>query len=310
MQTRTDENALAGELSISRERAIARRYIGRIQWEMILWGLGQLALWLTVLVLGIRGDIPLWLGFPIATFCCAFAYLPSHEAQHGNIAGHHENLQWLNDLVGHASLLNLGYPYGYLRATHMQHHAFTNEPELDPDHHYITESWWQAALEAHREPNRAVLERHLANNPVFERDLTNGILARKLMTLVQLVCAVIWPLPVFFLWWLPQKLGISYTVVFLSWRPHQPARETSRYRNAKIWLPRVLPRYLVQSMTHHAIHHLYPRIPHWSQPAALRELRPFIEARGMAGADLLADYPYGPRAGATTEPERAPHPGS
>jgi beta-carotene hydroxylase len=70
MQPRTDENALAGELSISHERAIARRYIGRIQWEMILWGLGQLALWLTVLVLGIRGDIPLWLGFPIATFCC------------------------------------------------------------------------------------------------------------------------------------------------------------------------------------------------------------------------------------------------
>ena len=99
--------------SLARERAVARKYIGRVQWEMILWGLGQFSVWLTILILGIQGRFPLWLGFPIATVLCCLAYLPSHEAQHGNIAGRHENLRWLNDLVGHVSLLNLNFPYSY-----------------------------------------------------------------------------------------------------------------------------------------------------------------------------------------------------
>lgn len=288
---------VAPEFSLARERAIARRHIGRVQWEMVLWGLGQFTVWLTTLILGIRGEIPLWLGFPIAVVCCCVAYLPSHEAQHGNISGRHEKLRWLNELVGHISLLNLGFPYRYARATHMQHHAFTNDPTRDSDHHYVGEHWWQAALAAHRDPPLELLERQSEKNPVFSDDLIASALTRKLMSFVQLAAAIVWPLPVFFLWWLPQKIGLSYLVVFLSWMPHRPGEETGRYRNANFWLPRFGPRYLVQSMTHHALHHLYPRIPHWSQPAALRELRPFIEARGMAGAEVLEDYPFGPRAG-------------
>ena len=69
--------AQSPDLSLSAERRIARRYIGRVQWEMVLVGLGQFLVWLSVFVAGTQGLIPLWAGFPIAVLCCCFAYLPS-----------------------------------------------------------------------------------------------------------------------------------------------------------------------------------------------------------------------------------------
>ncbi len=274
-------------MSVRAERAVARKYIGRIQWEMILIALGQFSVWLTVFVLGIRGVLPLWAGFPIAVVCCCLAYLPSHEAQHGNIAGAREELRWLNTLVGNLSLANLCFPYVYARATHMKHHAYTNDPERDPDHHYVADRWWKAALEVHREPSLALVQRHLNEDPVFRKDVTQGVIIRKGFSILMVACAIAWPLPTLLLWWLPSKIGLSYLTVFFSYMPHRPGTERSRYRLARFWQTKFVPRYVVQSMTHHAVHHMYPRIPHWSQPEALQELEPFIVAHGMEGAELL-----------------------
>jgi len=278
------------DLSLTEERRTARQFIGRVQWEMIVIGLGQFAVWLAVFVAGTQGWIPLWAGFLIATLCCCFAYLPSHEAQHGNIAGDHENLRWLNDLVGHISIANLCFPYRYAQVTHMRHHAFANDPTKDPDHHYVGEHWRHAALAVHRDPPQEILAAHMALDPVFTRDLERAIPLKKLFSLTMLICAVLWPLPTLFLWWLPSKIGLSYTTVFFSWMPHRPADQSERYQLARFWKIPFLPRYAVQSMTHHAVHHLYPRIPHWSQPEAVQALRPFIESHQMRGAEILETY--------------------
>ena len=61
------------DLSIEAERKLARTFMGRIEWEMILIGLGQFTLWLTTWVLVIQGLVPLWLGsiVVILSTCCA-----------------------------------------------------------------------------------------------------------------------------------------------------------------------------------------------------------------------------------------------
>ena len=43
------------DLSPKAERGVARQYMGRIQWEMILIGVGQSSIWITTLVLSIIG---------------------------------------------------------------------------------------------------------------------------------------------------------------------------------------------------------------------------------------------------------------
>ena len=95
------------DLSPKAERTVARTFMGRIQWEMILIGLGQTAVWITVFVLTILDAVPLWVGFVVATVCMGLAYLPSHEGQHGNLSGRRDRWRWLDPVVGQISVIGL-----------------------------------------------------------------------------------------------------------------------------------------------------------------------------------------------------------
>ena len=102
---------IAAEFSFEKEKAIAKSFSQRFQWEMILIGLGQAAIWLSLWPLVLNGFLDLSLGFLIASLCACFAYLPSHEAQHGNYSRGNPKLRWLDRFVGHISLITLKFPY-------------------------------------------------------------------------------------------------------------------------------------------------------------------------------------------------------
>ena len=53
------------DLSIEVEREVARTFMGRIEWEMILIGLGQFTIWVVTWILVVNGIIPLFVGFLI-----------------------------------------------------------------------------------------------------------------------------------------------------------------------------------------------------------------------------------------------------
>ncbi len=125
---------VSAEFSFEKEKAIAKSFSQRFQWEMILIGIGQAMIWLSLWPLVINGIIPLWAGFCIASLCACFAYLPSHESQHGNYSRGNPKMRWLDSLVGHITLITLISPYEILRVTHMKHHAYTNDHEKDPDY--------------------------------------------------------------------------------------------------------------------------------------------------------------------------------
>ena len=117
-----------------REREIARKYMQGISIPMVLWPILNLSCWLALWPLVLTGIMPLWLAFPIALVNITLAYLPSHEAQHDIYARPGDKLRWLNEAIGHLSLIPLAYGYRILRLTHLEHHKNTNDPVLDPDH--------------------------------------------------------------------------------------------------------------------------------------------------------------------------------
>ena len=125
---------IAAEFSFEKEKAIAKSFSQRFQWEMMLIGLGQAAIWLSLWPLVLNGFLDLWAGFLIASLCACFAYLPSHEAQHGNYSRGNPKLRWLDSLVGHITLVTLKFPYHILRITLLKHLAYTNDQEKDPDY--------------------------------------------------------------------------------------------------------------------------------------------------------------------------------
>ncbi len=274
------------------ERDIARKYMGKLSIPMVLWPIANLSCWLALWPLVMTGTLPLWAGFIIATINVTLSYLPSHEAQHDIYARPGDKLRWLNEAIGHLSLIPLAYGYRALRLTHLEHHKHTNNPELDPDHIFnhgaslwetvkITISGFQPVSKG-SQSYAACLER--LGSPEAKRAYIEQIAILLTHIGILFACAANgYALEAFLLWWLPMKLAVIYIRIYLSWLPHFPGHATGRYKDTRgfsswfgVWSS--------LGMTAHIVHHLHPRIPLDKTPAALRELYPILEARDC---DLL-----------------------
>ena len=285
-----ESSNIASAFSFENEKAIAKSYSQRFQWEMILIGLGQAIIWLSLWPLVLNGFLDLWLGFLIASLCACFAYLPSHEAQHGNYSRGNPKLKWLDGFVGHISLITLKFPYHILRITHMKHHAYTNDPEKDPDY-----------LNAHTKSLLTVIKNVLdgstlqfgkyvdvfSSDKAFVNSFQRAIPLAMFYKLAPMVLVVIFPLETLLLWWLPAKIGSVYTTVFFSYYPHLET-STGRYKDTRFWA-HWMPRFLNHSMQLHFIHHLHPSIGHYDEPKAIEALKPFLIARKVPGANNIPD---------------------
>jgi len=275
-----------GELDIL-ERKIASKYMHIIPWGAVAWGLGNCLVWLSLWPLVLMDIVSIWLAAPIATLNVMLAYLPSHEAQHNIIARQGHPLRWLNELVGHVSVIPFGIPFRLLRHTHMEHHAHANHPELDPDYRVsnMGSNDWQFY-------KNTILGRQPASkdNDAYPQALVRT--GKSHVMLDALACNVIY-LSVLFtmawtghaieaalLWWLPKQITITYVNYYLSWMPHQPAEHQGRYKDT-LPFKSMLGNIGSMGMQYHAVHHLYPRIPLSLTPAAFRELRPILIRKGM-----------------------------
>lgn len=266
------------------ERRIAGKYMNRVPWGAVAWGIGNCLCFIALFPLVLMDIVPLWLGFIIATLNVTLAYLPSHEAQHNIIAGKGKPLRWLNELVGHVSTIPLVYPYRVLRATHMEHHKHTNDPERDCDidlHAKSNADFFYKAL-LNRQP---VSARSGAYGRCLERTgQQNLIMDAVLMQSAYLIImfAMAWSghaIEAALLWWLPKLIGETYITYYLAWAPHHPGDEEGRYRDTRAFKSR-FGNLVSMGMQFHIVHHLYPRIPLSLTPAAYRELRPILKHRG------------------------------
>jgi beta-carotene hydroxylase len=273
-------------MSIADEREIARKYIGGVPWFEVTWGLGGFALWLALWPLTATGTLPWWLSCVLATIVLCYCYLPSHEAQHGNIGRPGSRWRWLNETVGHLSMLPLLVPYRLHRAIHLKHHANTNDSERDPDIYMRAPSLWRAAYNAwlSEQPGHdgALRAEVLDDNPRKDQLILEAFIITRLTWLVMAILA--WSgfaMEVLIVWWIPRRIAGIYTPLTLSWAPHFPMQETGRYRDTRGWKSPV-GTILSAGMEYHLVHHLFPSIPLHKTPAAYRELKPLLEKEGMA----------------------------
>ncbi|MEL6529979.1 MAG: fatty acid desaturase [Pseudomonadota bacterium] len=272
------------------ELKIARKYSGKVPWIAVIWAFGNLAVWLSLWPLVFSGILPLWAAFPIATINMALVYLPTHEAQHDIVARPGTKLRWLNELVGHATSWMLVYPFEVLRITHLDHHRHTNDPELDVDITTKAPGPWSALWETvkQRQPGG---KRNLDYAASLYRSGRTDLIVLALayrVGFIGILGALAWngfALEAVFLWWLPYQIAISYIIFFLSWAPHHPGNESGRYRNTRSWKSSV-GNIGSMGMQFHIVHHLHPYIPLHLTPAAYREMRPILEARGCRLGDI------------------------
>ena len=275
--------ATASEAELMRaEREIARRHIGKFPYLAVIWAFTNTAVWLSLWPLALLGILPLWAGFIIATLNIMLSYLPSHEAQHDIIARPGDRLRWLNELVGHISIIPLVLPFRIARATHIEHHKHTNDPALDPDYS-VTSPNARAALRnslRRRQPGitdayGTTLERIGRQDLILDGIVYNLVYFFTLFGLAWSGHAIEAAL----LWWLPRHIAITYINFYLSWAPHHPGKEQGRYRNTRSFRS-IFGNIGSMGMQYHVIHHLHPRIPLYRTPRAYWEMKPILEARG------------------------------
>ena len=284
------KDAVSEEFSFEKEKAVAKKYAQRFQWEMILIGIGQACVWLSLWPLVMFGIIPLWLGFVVACFCACMAYLPSHEAQHGNYSRGDPKKRWIDALVGHITLITVMFPYEILRVTHMKHHAYTNHDDKDPD--FLTSNAKSVkevillSLDG-TSPDYQKYKEVYSSDAAFQKAFEKGVKVSLAYRLTLMSLVLLFPLQTLLLWWLPAKIGVLYTTLFFSYYPHI-GTEIGRYKNTRFW-QHWMPRYINHSMQLHFVHHLHPNIGHYDEPKAIEELKPFLIARGVPGAEEIPD---------------------
>ena len=268
------------------EREIARKYIGGMSWFMVVWPFANLICWLSLWPLVLTEILSVWIAFPIAFFNISYSYLPSHESQHDIYARPGEKLRWLNELIGHASLIPLVSSYRVLKMTHLEHHKHTNNPDFDPDYYIHAPNSFIAVCKMLkvRNPKSEFLDSYEKTLARLD-PIQAGFAKRDAMIINFFYLAVLFvmaatghALEAFLLWVLPLVLALVYIRFFLAWAPHHPGHETGRYRDTRAFksLFGVIG---TMGMTVHIVHHLHPRIPLDRTPAAFREMRPILHAR-------------------------------
>ena len=184
------------EFSFEKEKEIARSFSKRFQWEMILIGVGQATVWLSLWPLVINGYISLFFGSLIATICACFAYLPSHEAQHGNYSRGNPKRRWIDSFVSHFTLITIMFPHDLMRCTHMKHHAYTNNPEKDPDYDTASaKSLWEVitATQVGIKKYESIAE-IFENDNAFMKSFNKGVIIGMMYRVILLTLVVMFPL--------------------------------------------------------------------------------------------------------------------
>ena len=274
----------------SAERQIAAKYMRMVPWGAVAWAFSNLAVWLSLWPLVLFDIMPLWLGFIIASLNVSLCYLPSHEAQHNIFARRGQPLRWLNELVGHISVIPLVQPYRVLRDTHMEHHAHTNDPQLDPDYPVHAPSGFAFLLKSIQSRQSGSDANQSYADALQRRGKDHELIDALVYSFVHLgfLISMAWSgyaLEAALLWWLPRHIGLTYIQYYLSWAPHHPGNGRGRYKDTRAFKSR-LGNLLSLGMQYHIVHHLYPHIPLSKTPAAYRELKPILQQRGCDLGDL------------------------
>lgn len=285
-----DLSELSDAEIVKREREIVSKHSGMFPWLMVSWAFANLFCWLILWVLVLTDVVPLWLGFIIATANLTLVYLPTHDAQHNIIARPGEKLRWLNELVGHATSWMIAAPFNALRYTHFEHHKHANDAALDPDISTHAPGPWPAIWNSvqGRQPNGRRVIDYLETLQRLGRTDIVVLSAVYRLSYFAILFALAWSgyaLEAFFLWWLPLHLATTHQDFFLSWAPHNPNLATGRYRDTRSWKSSI-GNILSMGMQYHTVHHLYPYIPLDRTPAAYREMRPLLLARGVETGGL------------------------
>ncbi len=230
--------------------------------------------------------LPGWCCFFLNVLALHMAGTVIHDASH-NAA--HPN-RTINSVMGHGSALLLGFAFPVFTRVHIQHHANVNDPENDPDHYVSTGGplWMIAARFFYHEIY--FFQRRLWKND----ELMEWFLSRMFLAIVVFLGIQYGFIGYLMNYWFSPALVVGIALgLFFDYLPHRPFKETSRWKNARVY-PSPLINLLIFGQNYHLVHHLWPSIPWYKYQPAYRYMQPLLDEKGchqslglLQGKDML-----------------------
>lgn len=257
------------------------------------------ASWALVLM----GQIPLWAGCLANIVAMYFLFSPIHDAIHNAMSTNRR----LNEFFMWLILLPIvpGSKGELLRAGHMMHHRYANDPVRDPDHFTMTAPLKKLWIWFFWDFNYLVF--YLRRKEQFAGVNVGKPLRDTIMVWTLAIgIGIFYPMEILFLWFVPSRMMawlIALVFMYLPHYPHDVLHEDAPYqathmRRGLDWL--LTP--LMAWQNYHLVHHLYPPVPFYRYRRLWEARRAFHESHDPSTVRALAVRPERARDGARVSP--------
>jgi beta-carotene hydroxylase len=224
----------------------------------------------------LTGRLPAWGAVAVNALGAYLAFTVGHESVH-RLA---HRRRTVNDWLGRLAMLSLPAPYALFRSIHLQHHAYTNDAERDPDFiasrrpRVLMPLWLLGILFEYRlfYFSKRLWKRRAE---LIETVVHDGVI------LAIVVASLLggWFGPLFVLWIAPAAVAVLLLGFFFDFLPHYPYDSQERYLDTRIQPSRVA-NVLLLGQNYHLIHHSWVTVPWYRYKAVYESIAPELDAHG------------------------------
>lgn len=238
--------------------------IPKVAWGTVALLIGILLGYSIVIPAALSGHLPYSVACLVCTYLCYASFTVMHDAGHGGIFALDSKYKSLETVMGWiASVPLLLGSFRFFKIMHDRHHAYTNDPDRDPDQFNNPDHWFSLIINIYCIPARYYnkLMTVYKNDPacraayrstfVYLLAIHGSLLGLMLSGyLIEVLCFAL----------IPMLITLFLLVMFFDYLPHRPHKSLDRFSNASI-LPSRLLNFLLFGQNYHLVHHLYPRVP-------------------------------------------------
>lgn len=235
------------------------------------------ALWTLGWVGYLGGTLPGWAAVAVNAVAAYLGFTVFHESVHRT--AHRRRL--LNDALGWLPALMLTFTYPVFRSCHLQHHAHTNDPDLDPDLWVANRpAWlrpiWLLGTAVHY---RRLYLRHGWGTPAARR----AQIALDTVLVLSLPIALVtgYVSEVWVLYWAPTLVAGLFMFYAFDYLPHHPHTSTERYHDTRIQ-PGRIRHALLLAQNYHLIHHLWVSVPWFRYRTVFTHVEDGLRSKGAS----------------------------
>ncbi|WP_299083143.1 fatty acid desaturase [uncultured Paraglaciecola sp.] len=260
-----------------------------VAWGTIALAIGiALGYWLIISSV-LQGQLSYFIATPLCAIFTYASFTVMHEAGHGSIVKMGSSLKPLESCLGWLSSIPmiLG-PYQYFTFLHAQHHAFTNDPDRDPDYFPPQTRWYQVIANIFLLPGQYA--KTAATKFRHHKGLQDSYFSSAVYTVLMIGSLVGLTIAgygtqVLYLAIVPALINSTFIYLFFDYIPHHPHKSRDRYKDTRIF-PSKLLNLLLLGQNYHLIHHMFPRLPWYKYQEVYEKILPDLDKNGAPIEDI------------------------